>query len=43
MTKEAFFKSNNFKILFPVIVAPEAISLWRNGYAFGQWLYRIFI
>ena len=39
MTKEEFLKSNNFKILFPVVVAALIIALWRNGYEFGQWLY----
>jgi fatty acid desaturase len=42
MTKEEFFKSNYFKILFPVVVVALIIALWRNGYEFGQWLYRTF-
>jgi len=41
MTKEEFFKSNYFKILFPVVVAALIIALWRNGYEFGQWLHKI--
>ena len=41
MAKEEFFKSNYFKILFPLIVVALAIALWRNGYEFGQWLHRI--
>ncbi len=41
MTKEEFLKSNYFKILFPVAVAALIIALWRNGYEFGQWLYRM--
>jgi hypothetical protein len=36
MSKEEFFKSNYFKILFPVVVAALIIALWRNGYEFGQ-------
>jgi len=39
MTKEEYFKSNGFKILLPVIVVALVITLWRNGYEFGQWLY----
>jgi len=39
MTKEEFFNSNYFKILFPVIVAALVITLWQKGYAFGQWLH----
>jgi hypothetical protein len=41
MTKEEFFKSNYFKILFPVVVDALIITLWRNGYEFGQWLYKV--
>ncbi len=41
MTKEEFFKTNYFKILFPVVVAALIIVLWRNGYEFGQFLNRI--
>lgn len=39
MTKEEFFKSNNFKIILPVVVVALVIALWQNGYEFGQWLY----
>jgi hypothetical protein len=42
MTKEEFLKSKEFKILLPVIVVALVITLWRNGYEFGQWLHRIF-
>jgi hypothetical protein len=42
MTKEEFFKSNYFKILLPVVGIAVIIGLWRNGYQFGQWLYKIF-
>jgi hypothetical protein len=41
MTKEEFLKSNYFKILFPVVSFAMVIVLWRNGYEFGQWLYRV--
>jgi fatty acid desaturase len=41
MTKEEFFKSKGFKILLPIVIAALVIALWRNGYDFGQWLYRI--
>lgn len=41
MTREEFFKSKGFKILLPVIIAALVIALWRNGYAFGQWLHGI--
>ncbi len=41
MTKEEFFKSNYFKILVPLIAVTLVIALWRNGYAFGQWLQKI--
>lgn len=44
MTKEEFFKSKPFKILFPVLIvsvlAAMLISIWQNGYEFGQWLYQ---
>jgi hypothetical protein len=40
MTKEEFLKSNYFKILLPVVGFALIITLWRNGYEFGQWLYR---
>ena len=39
--KEEFFKSNYFKILVPLIAVTLVIALWRNGYAFGQWLQKI--
>lgn len=42
MTKEAFFKSNYFKVFAPVFIVAMAIELWQNGYAFGQWLYKVF-
>jgi fatty acid desaturase len=41
MKKEEFFKSKAFKILLPVIAIVIAVALWRNGYQFGQWLYKI--
>jgi len=41
MTKEEYFKSKGFKILLPVIVVALVITLWRNGFEFGQWLYGI--
>lgn len=41
MTKEEFFKSTGFKILLPVIVVALLMTLWRNGYEFGQWLYSV--
>ncbi|MFZ4465049.1 MAG: hypothetical protein ACOYN5_14470 [Bacteroidales bacterium] len=40
MTKEEFFKSKYFKILLPVLVVALIITLWRDGYEFGQWLYQ---
>jgi hypothetical protein len=40
MTKEEFLKSNYFKVLLPVVGFAMVIALWRNGYEFGQWLYR---
>jgi len=39
MTKEEYFKSKGFKILLPVIVVALVITLWRNGFEFGQWLH----
>jgi fatty acid desaturase len=41
MTKEEFFKSNYFKILLAIIIIVLIIAIWRNGYAFGQWLHGI--
>ena len=41
MTKKAFLKSKHFKVVFPLVVVALIISLWRNGYEFGQWLYRL--
>ncbi|MFZ4544446.1 MAG: hypothetical protein ACOYOA_10380 [Saprospiraceae bacterium] len=41
MTKEEFLKSRNFKILAPVVFAALVITLWRDGYQFGQWLYAV--
>jgi len=41
MTKEEFFKSKGIKILLPIIVVGLIITLWRNGYEFGQWLYSV--
>jgi len=38
MTKEEFLKSNYYKILFPVVIVALLITIWRNGYEFGQWL-----
>jgi hypothetical protein len=35
---ESFLKSTAFKILFPVVIAALIISLWQNGYEFGQYL-----
>ncbi|MEY3500978.1 MAG: hypothetical protein RL308_2647 [Bacteroidota bacterium] len=39
MTKDNFFNSNYFKILFPIFLAAMAIALWRRGYEFGQLFY----
>lgn len=39
MTKEQLNRSKAFKIALPVIILLLAIMLFRNGYAFGQWLY----
>jgi hypothetical protein len=41
MTKEEFLKSKLFKIALPLIAVVLIIAIWRNGYGFGQWLYRI--
>jgi hypothetical protein len=41
MNKEEFLKSNYFKIALPVFIVALVIVLWRNGYEFGQWLYKI--
>jgi hypothetical protein len=41
MTKEEYFKSTGFKILLPVFIVAMVITLWRNGFEFGQWLYSL--
>jgi hypothetical protein len=41
MTKEEFFKSNYFKISFPILVVALIFTIWEKGYEFGQWLYKI--
>ena len=41
MKKEEFLKSNYYKILLPIIGVFIVIGLWKSGYEFGQWLFRI--
>lgn len=39
MTKEAFLKSKWYKVLLAIVIIVMAIAIYKNGYAFGQWLY----
>lgn len=41
MSKENFLKSNYFKIVMPILIAAMIITLWKNGYEFGQLMYRL--
>ena len=41
MTKEEFLKSKLFKIALPIFIIALIIALYRNGYAFGQWLHQV--
>ena len=41
MKIDELLNSKAFKIIFPLIAVVVAIILWRNGYQFGQWLYKI--
>ncbi len=41
MTKEEFLKSKLFKVALPLFIAALIIGLFRNGYAFGQWLHQL--
>jgi hypothetical protein len=41
MTKKEFLASNYFKVGFPVLLAALLITLWRDGYEFGQWLHKV--
>ena len=40
MTKEELLKSKAFKIALPILIIALIIALFRNGYAFGQWLHQ---
>lgn len=40
MKKEFILKSEWFKILIVLVAVLILIGLYRNGYAFGQWLYQ---
>lgn len=40
MENRTFLQSNFSKILIPLVVVAGAISLFRYGYAFGQWFYQ---
>ncbi|WP_255352938.1 hypothetical protein [Pedobacter sp. Hv1] len=42
MTKEEFLKSKGFKIALPIVLIAMAIAIYKNGYAFGQWLHQVF-
>lgn len=39
MTKREFLKSNYFKVILPLIIVWSIITIFKSGYAFGQWLY----
>lgn len=41
MKKEEFLKSNYYKILLPIVGVVLAIGLWKSGYEFGLWLFKI--
>lgn len=42
MTKQEGQGRGYLKALLPIIAVAMAIALWKNGYAFGQWLHRMF-
>jgi hypothetical protein len=33
-----FLKSKAAKILLPILAVLIMVTIWQNGYAFGQWL-----
>lgn len=39
MNKEELMQSKWFKIILPIIILIIIIGVYRNGYAFGEWLY----
>lgn len=41
MNKNELFSSGAIQVLLVVLGCAFAIELWRDGYAFGQWLYTV--
>lgn len=41
MTKEAFLKSNTFKVLLIFIIVLSILKIFQAGYLTGQWLQNV--